>query len=758
MASGGAAVSVEGLTWRPYGRRDPVLDDVTLHLPGGQHVLLVGASGSGKSTLLRALAGLLLTADSGDLTGSVSLDDGRGPSEPQALAGRVGLVLQDPGAGIVAASLARDVAFGLENLGVDPAAMPAAVTAALREVRLDHLPPAVSPATLSGGEQQRLALAGALALAPSLLLLDEPLAMLDAETAETVRDVVVEVATRRGLTLVVVEHRLDPWLPHVDRLVVLGPQGRTVADGRPATVLAQQGDDLAAAGIWVPGHPDPQPVAPPVAWAAARVPRGAVAARGDRVTVRHTTRSLSGTDRVTTAVVEADLAVPAGTTTALVGPSGAGKSTLLTALGGLVAPTSGRVDWADEMTASTGTTPPHRLAPVDLARQVAWVPQRAATTLLRRTVREEVLATSEAVGLDLGVATARADVLLAHLGLGALASADPRTLSGGEQRRLAVAAAVLHQPALVLADEPTVGQDRLTWAAVLGILESVRVAGSAVLVTTHDAGVVARADAVHRLTRPPHRPEDDERPPRPLLVDRCGPLSLLLVALLAVPLPVLLQSWRAAVAVLVAEALLAVVALAAPPGGRARTSPAPAGASDGCCAGSWRRASPRSASAGRRGCSGGTTSRWPSPRACACSPSSCPRRSCSPTSTPTRSATTSPAGCTCPHDPSSRCRRPSSGSSPSARSGASSRSRGACAARAGGARSSPGPGPSPARPSACSSVSSATRPSSRWPWTPAASPAPTVAPGPARSRGAAPTPSRSRWGCSRSWSPSWSVS
>jgi energy-coupling factor transporter transmembrane protein EcfT len=160
-------------------------------------------------------------------------------------------------------------------------------------------------------------------------------------------------------------------------------------------------------------------------------------------------------------------------------------------------------------------------------------------------------------------------VLLGHLGLGDLADADPRHLSGGEQRRLAVAAAVLHQPALVLADEPTVGQDRHTWAAVVGVLDAVRAGGSAAVIATHDAAVVARADAVHTVARAQgfDRPDGGERRGRPL-ASWCGPLALLVAGLLVLPLPALVTSWPQYLVVLAVELVLAGVALWVPGGGR----------------------------------------------------------------------------------------------------------------------------------------------------------------------------------------------
>jgi len=572
-------VDVTGLTWRPYGRPQPILRDLDLRIEPGERVLLAGPSGSGKSTLLRGLAGLLLTADAGELSGSVRVDG----EDPQARAGLVGLVLQDPGAGVVAASLGRDVAFGLENLGMPPEQMPEPVAAALRAVRLDPsrgFEPTAPTSALSGGELQRLALAGALAMAPRVLLLDEPTAMLDAESAGVVRAVVEEAARERRLTLVVVEHRLGPWLPLVDRLVVIGADGGIVADGAPADVVDEHGNSLAAQGIWVPGIPDPEPLDIVLAPKGRAVEHGAPVSEARGVSVRHTSRSMSGRERVVTAVRDADLTIEAGSAVALVGPSGSGKSSLLAALGGLTAPAAGRV----ELAGAPAGMPPHRLSSPELARRVAWVPQWSSAALVTRTVGEEVLVTARATGVDDELARERAEVLLERLGLAGLEARDPRLLSGGEQRRLAVAAAVVHGPALVLADEPTVGQDRRTWAAVMGVLEAARREGVGLVVTTHDDGVMARADEIVRMragrivgrgrdgevvvptaaggsdtTRP-----DAEPPTRRALAAYAGPLSLLLASLLVLPLPALLDSWRQSLVVLAVEVVLGAVALVAP--------------------------------------------------------------------------------------------------------------------------------------------------------------------------------------------------
>jgi energy-coupling factor transport system ATP-binding protein len=575
-----------------------VLRDVSLTLRPGERVLLVGPSGSGKSTLLRALAGLLETVDAGELSGAVTVDGVAPGTRP----GAVGLVLQEPGAGVVAASVDRDVAFGPENVRMPRAEMAGVVESALRAVGLADLPPDTPTSTLSGGQTQRLALAGTLALDPSVVLLDEPTAMLDTGSAQEVRDAVAALTSGEGWpgarpgrparatghptppaapiptpTLVVVEHVLGPWVDLVDRLVVLSADGLVVADGPVHATLSRERDRLLAMGIWVPGAGPPDPVRVDPALVAPRpAPHTAVLSAAPFV-VERTTRLVDGTARTRRAAVLDDpLDAAPGSLTALVGPSGSGKSTALHALAGFLPttdPTAVRV--ATPSDAATGVASPAGLTAPELANTLAWVPQWSSSTIVARTVLDEVLVTARSVGgahgqepADGGTAgddpasVERAHALLAALGLGHLEAADPRELSGGEQRRLAVAAALHHGPPVLLADEPTVGQDRGTWAAVVGLVAAYRDAGGAVVAATHDAHVIDRATRVHHLVAPaePALPEPTGIP----LVARCGPLALLCAALLAVPAGVLSPHWTTSLAVLATQLVLAVVGLWSP--------------------------------------------------------------------------------------------------------------------------------------------------------------------------------------------------
>jgi energy-coupling factor transport system ATP-binding protein len=380
----------------------------------------------------------------------------------------------------------------------------------------------------------------------------------------------------------------------VDRLVVLDRTGRISADGPVAKTLATSTDLLVAQGVWVPGVAAPRPLEVNRALCAPALPAGVggtggsgggggqVLVSAESVSVTRRARaSVMSANRPMSAVqalVDVCATVNAGECVAVVGPSGAGKSTLTALLAGVDAPTQGQVRAGAPLLVGMGTNSRkgtssrrgtssrmspslpaaiHRWTSLAVAARFGWVPQQAEHAVVARTVRDDVLSTSRLLGLDDEAAQTRVDGLLETLGLSALSGADPHHLSGGEQRRLALAGAIAHGPSVLVLDEPSVGQDRSTWAAVAGVVVAARDAGVGVVLATHDPLLIAMAD--RRITLSAGRVLDPEVGPPPLsprsavstvgpaarqvagsagrwtgLAGRSGPLSVLLASVFLV--------------------------------------------------------------------------------------------------------------------------------------------------------------------------------------------------------------------------------
>lgn len=498
-----ATITAQGWGWQHAGRPRPAVRDLDLRIEPGQRVLLLGPSGAGKSTLLHGMAGLLgdpdydeERAESGRL-----LVDGEAAA---AQRGRVGLVQQDPETQVVLSRVGDDVAFGAENLAVPRDEIWPRVTGSLAAVGLD-LPLDHPTSALSGGQKQRLALAGILAMRPGVLLLDEPTANLDPKGVLEVRDAVVRTLEATGATLVVVEHRVAVWADVVDRVVVLGAGGGVVRDGPPQEVLTHQRHALAAAGVWVPG------LAPQVGARRTTGPDPALLLSAQRLGVcREPSRRRCPARPAATNI---EVQVKRGTALSVTGPNGAGKSALALTLAGLLPAHSGSLV-AQERLRSHGTASggyvgpdPCRWEPDELITRIGTVFQEPEHQFLTTTVQEEMafgprqLSRARHPGRwrawrgrpapEPAGRPGRVAELLERLRLEHLAEANPFTLSGGEKRRLSVATALATDPAVLVLDEPTFGQDATTWAELATVLRELLDAGTAVVSVTHDAEFVA---------------------------------------------------------------------------------------------------------------------------------------------------------------------------------------------------------------------------------------------------------------------------
>ena len=520
----GARIELNNFSWHHPGRPEPVISGLNLTINPGEKVLLLGTSGAGKSTLLHAIAGVLHDDDGESAGGTITIN-GQAPAEAR---GTAGMMQQDPESSIVMATVGNDVAFGPENLRVPREEIWGRVTEALTAVGLNHLPLDHPSSALSGGQKQRLGLAGILSMHPGAMILDEPTANLDPSGVQEVRDSILTAAEATGATLLVVEHRVSIWAPHMDRIIVLGEGGTITHDGAPDTVLTEARQELIDAGVWVPNYVPRAPQTGNTAGGevAGDSEHGEALLRAENLSItraqptpkqrrarRRTIKRLGDTPApapVDLPVLRGglNLTLRAGEHLSVLGPNGAGKSTLALTLAGLLTAPDGTLAATDTLRdhgagrdSGQNSQRAHwdvpTWTPAQMLSRIGYVFQEPEYQFIRGTVREELelgprrLAALNRVPLDEDELAARTDDLAARLRLNHLLDANPFTLSGGEKRRLSVASALATAPRILILDEPTFGQDARTWAELVDLIRELLADGTAVISITHDEDYTA---------------------------------------------------------------------------------------------------------------------------------------------------------------------------------------------------------------------------------------------------------------------------
>lgn len=519
--------------YRHATRKHFAVRGLNLTIEAGQKVLLLGASGIGKSTILAGAAGIIgsnvilsseeseesikseESEESIESNGMIPVEDEDGGISEgcvyvddipvrQAI-GKVGLVLQDPDSQAIFQRLGDNVAFGLENMNVPHELIWQQVNESLKKVGLEGLQLHRSTSHLSGGQQQRLALAGALAMKPSILLLDEPTANLDPNGVDQVVKAVKNVLDSTHSTMLLVEHHAEPWIDMIDRVVVLGLDedisesesleevhdddiarssfARTiiVADGTPDEVFNRSDLDFTDLGIWLPSR---YKKSDDISY---KLDYDSSNANGD-VVLSTKDLSISHTDKPIAEHI--NLEFKSGQITALVGANGAGKSTLSLTLAGLLPALSGSVVASDKLSNGLNGTDPIKWKSSQLAKRISYVFQNPEHQFACGTVLQEVMLGPLRTGMSDEDARKQAESLLKRFSLLQYADSNPYTLSGGEKRRLTVAASLAAAPSVIILDEPTFGQDRKTWLQIINLIESLHKDGICIIVVTHDKELV----------------------------------------------------------------------------------------------------------------------------------------------------------------------------------------------------------------------------------------------------------------------------
>ncbi len=241
-------IETENLTYTYPSGTKPSIRDVSIKIDKGEFVLITGPSGCGKTTLCRCFNGLIPHFYQGELKGEITVAGLRISEQPiYEMAKHVGLVFQNPENQLFALSVEKDVAFGLENLGVPREEMRKRVDWALNLTGICDLRER-APHELSGGQQQRVAIASVLAMQPEIIVLDEPTSFLDPLGAKKIFEVIYDLNRKLGITVVLVEHRLDLTAKYANHIAIMD-DGKIVLDGEPREILSSEQARLIGVGI-----------------------------------------------------------------------------------------------------------------------------------------------------------------------------------------------------------------------------------------------------------------------------------------------------------------------------------------------------------------------------------------------------------------------------------------------------------------------------------------------------------------------------
>jgi len=510
--NGAPPLVVENLSFRYRNRPEYALRDISFQVRAGEILLVAGASGCGKTTLLRCINGLIPRSYKGDLSGQVRLHgrEAKGLSMAE-ISQMVGTALQDPERQIVGSYVVNEVAFGLENLGLPREEIVARVDEALNHLGIAHLR-GRETFYLSGGEKQKVAIAGTLAMRPSILLLDEPLANLDPASAQEALRLIRRLADE-GRAVLIVEHRVESMLQIKPEKVLFLVEGRPRHFGGleglmeavdyqeaklPAEMVMEKARRSPACsgtkvGTTVPfgwvapvkrkelpflhsGAAQPLsrsklaretkpdfPLPPPIAREGAKplVEFRGVDFAYDGRPVLH----------------DVNVAIYTGDIVAILGPNGAGKTTLVKHAIGLLKPKQGQVLVQGVDTRQTSTA--------ELAKTLGYVFQSPSHMLFAPTVWEELAFGPRNLGYDQTTIEEGVGQAVRIVNLTGLEEYPPLALSFGQQKRVTIAAILAMRSKILAMDEPTAGQDYKNY---MGFMDSILQLPyfSAILFITHD--------------------------------------------------------------------------------------------------------------------------------------------------------------------------------------------------------------------------------------------------------------------------------
>ncbi|HAA25402.1 MAG TPA: energy-coupling factor transporter ATPase [Ruminiclostridium sp.] len=504
------AIIVKDLKYEYYtrGESQPViaLDEISFTVSEGEFIAVVGKNGSGKSTLAKHLNGLLLPAG-----GSVCVF-GR-YTDAQELIWDIrrilGMVFQNPDNQLVATTVEEDIAFGPENLGIEPEEIRHRVKESLKKVSMEGFDE-YSPHMLSGGQKQRIAIAGVLAMHPRCIVLDEATSMLDPEGRKDVMSVLKKLNSEENITIVLITHHMNE-AAQADRVIVMD-EGKAVLSGKPDEIFGEY-RLLRQIGLDIPQVSDlyvrmvneglikngripvlideaEQVFTDILSGRKTSAGYGTVTARktGEKIVeIKNLSYTyMAGTPYERHALRDVSLTVYKGEKLGIIGHTGSGKSTLIQHLNGLLSPTAGTVEVSGII--------PEGKSLKELRRKVGLIFQNPEDQLFEETVEKDIAFGLKKMGLSDSEVNRRINEALSITGLPAdILKKSPFELSGGQKRRVAIAGVIVMEPDILVLDEPTAGLDPQGSAGIYEFLSRLNESkNTTIIIVSHTMEDIAR--------------------------------------------------------------------------------------------------------------------------------------------------------------------------------------------------------------------------------------------------------------------------
>ncbi len=456
-----AIVDVRGLSVKYASRDNFSVKNISFSIKKGEFVWLAGNSASGKSTLMNCLSGFIPHIIPAEVNGKI-IFRGRDDMSPLQLSRHITMVHQDPETQFCTENVEDEIAFGLENRKLSGRKMDKRIQTTLEDLNCSELRHRKLH-TLSGGEKQKVAIASMLALNPEVLILDEPTSNLDPKSMNDVLTAIENVSRKsEELTIILAEHRIGGLVDQLDRVLKLdnGKISKDILDFQ-----SLNSDEKTKLSDY--SYPDYQRKVKPAGKTILRLEKISMTLGGNKI------------------LKNISLQVKAGEIVAIMGRNGSGKTTLVKAISGLLEVQKGKVHISDMVMESSNKIPPYKVG-----EKIGFVFQNPNHQIFENTLKEEMLFGPKNFSKGIAKGKRKLQRMTSQENLDE--TTHPHTLSFGQKRRLNIYSSSLHDPDIMIIDEPFSGQDHQNALMIADIMDDYWKKGKTLLVVTHDIDFAKR--------------------------------------------------------------------------------------------------------------------------------------------------------------------------------------------------------------------------------------------------------------------------